>query len=523
MKILGKLDYFGPQIGIIHSGSMYKHTKITLIISIICILLIIASIFYFSRTIIWRKLPNTNYYEVYVENLQNFYVNYSTFAHFITMNNLELPNPIKFDFTSFRIIGINKNLNIYTKWDNYNLNVSEHWIYGPCNINKINGSNHYFNEIIKDSACISKYFNEYEKKYYDINETGFVWPQLTYGNITIDNSFYSIIIEKCEEDTLQLILGEGKKCKSELEIRNIIKNGTWVDFTVLDHYVNLLDFENPKNIYWLTTENIINNDALFINNLYFNPLTISSNHGYFLDQYEKTIYYEFDRNDLSCHHELPVNKNIYLNYNLYLNNKMNYYERRYNKVQDIISEIGGFANLINSFVVFFIGFYNQYLILENTKNLVYYLYKGKKLNEKEEKENKKEINKKMNDIEINTVQNLKVNTDINNSFKLNNLNEIKKDNDINLNLEKTQNVKEDGDNNIDELFEKSTDFHFCSYLIHLITFETKYPKYKIYSDFRERILKDEQIIENGITINNIIRGHKQYRQIYNIKEILKKY
>ena len=57
-------------------------------------------------------------------------------------------------------------------------------------------------------------------------------------------------------------------------------------------------------------------------------------------------------------------------------------------------------------------------------------------------------------------------------------------------------------------------------MIHLITFETKYPKYKIYSDFRERILKDEQIIENGITINNIIREHKQYNKIYNIKEIL---
>ena len=141
MKILDKLDYFGPEIGIIHQGNMYKHSKITLIVSIICIVLIIASIFYFSRTIIWRKLPNTNYYEVYVENLQNFYVNYSTFAHFITMNNLELPNPIKFDFTSFRIIGINKNLNIYTKWEKYNLNVLEHWIYGPCYINKINGSN----------------------------------------------------------------------------------------------------------------------------------------------------------------------------------------------------------------------------------------------------------------------------------------------------------------------------------------------------------------------------------------------
>ena len=148
--------------------------------------------------------------------------------------------------------------------------------------------------MIKDSACISKFQNENEKKYYDINETGFKWPQLTYGDISIDNSFYSIIIEKCEEDTLQLVLGEGQKCKSELEVRNIIKNGTWIDFAILDHYVNLLDFENPKNVYWLTTENIINNDALFINNLYFNPLTISSSHGYFLDQYEKTQYTAFD-------------------------------------------------------------------------------------------------------------------------------------------------------------------------------------------------------------------------------------
>ena len=523
MKILSKFDFLGPKIQMGHEGKVYTVSKIPLIFSLIYILLVIMSIFYFSRTIIWRKNPNTNYYEEYIETTDSFLVNSSTFVHYITMNTLEFPDPIGFDFSSFRVIGIQLNLNIYTKYHNKSLEKMDHWLYGPCDPDNDISDNQteYFKQIIENSACIKKYYSYSDKKYYDKNDTNFRWPNITYGDNLKKNEFYSIIIEKCEENTLSLILGEGKHCKSDLEIQNTVDRGVWIIFSFLDHFVNLLDYDNPKNIYWYSMENIIKNEYMLVNHLTFNPLTISRNEGFVFDKYEKTIYYEYDSNDLFSHHEQPQNYDLYINYIISLNNKMKYYERRYNKIQDIISEIGGFAGIINTIFVFLLSFYNEYIILNDTKKLIKRLYTGEK-----EKEINKKDNKNINNIENNQTfanLNLKIyNNNDNIKPELNHIDKLEKQNDNIQNLETKQTDNEDNkDNDPNSVFiEENMHFNFFSYLIHLITFEIKYPKYTIFSDFRNKVLSDEQIIKNNILLFNIVNRSKHNTKIYNFKEIL---
>ena len=59
-----------------------------------------------------------------------------------------------------------------------------------------------------------------------------------------------------------------------------------------------------------------------------------------------------------------------MNYNLLVNNKMKYYERNYQKLQDFISSIGGFAKFISFVASAIIKIYNEYTILKDTKSLI---------------------------------------------------------------------------------------------------------------------------------------------------------
>ena len=67
-----------------------------------------------------------------------------------------------------------------------------------------------------------------------------------------------------------------------------------------------------------------------------------------------------------------------MNYNLLINNKMKYYERDYQKLQDFISNIGGFAKFISFVASVIVKIFNEYTILKDTKSLISLLYNNDK-------------------------------------------------------------------------------------------------------------------------------------------------
>lgn len=94
-----------------------------------------------------------------------------------------------------------------------NLYKFDHWLYGPCNNETdTKGISHLITqEYFNKSACIKKYYNLREKNYYDINNPNFRWPIIEQGTVVYRKKFYSIIIEKCEEKTLNQIFNNKKK------------------------------------------------------------------------------------------------------------------------------------------------------------------------------------------------------------------------------------------------------------------------------------------------------------------------
>ena len=124
----------------------------------------------------------------------------------------------------FNIVGFNTFIDYYIK--DKNISNYEHWLYGKCN-NKTDteGISHLIEyKFFENSACIKKYFNSNNKQYYDIGDPNFKWPVISHGTFNPQIQFYSIIIERCREDTLNLILGEGQHCKNDKEMEDLFIN-----------------------------------------------------------------------------------------------------------------------------------------------------------------------------------------------------------------------------------------------------------------------------------------------------------
>ena len=205
------------------------------------------------------------------------------------------------DFTKFSIIGFEIHFdNIFH--NPFLLNYVNHWIYGNCNSDDIEGINYLINNnFFEKSACIKKYFDSTEQKYYNKGESKFKWPVMAHGGNNPNNQFYSIYMGKCNENVLNLILGEGHHCKNDSEIDEYFKSdGTKVlNFYFVDNNVNILNYKNPLSKYIYKIESPIYQNQYSINHLNFNPLTLETNNGLFLDNIKQEISYSFQRNDVN--------------------------------------------------------------------------------------------------------------------------------------------------------------------------------------------------------------------------------
>ena len=130
------------------------------------------------------------------------------------------------DFTIFRIIGLDTYYETYL-YDK-NLSKYDHWLYGKCNNQTdTEGISHLISyDFFEKSACIKKYFNSTEQKYYNTNEPKFKWPVISKGTNNNNYQIYNIIIDKCQKSTINLILGEDYQCKNFSEYEQLFINYT---------------------------------------------------------------------------------------------------------------------------------------------------------------------------------------------------------------------------------------------------------------------------------------------------------
>jgi len=590
-----KLDFLSPSITLYYKGEP-SHSSIasgilTIIVYSICLTFGIV----YAIQFINKDNPRVCYYNRYVEDAGEFPVNSSSMFNFIQMLDTEKNIPDKVNFDLITIIGIEQTVDIYQ--DNNDLSKYNHWIYGPCNnstdiqgIDDLVTFSHF-----TESACIRKYYNKDEKKYYDTDDKNFIWPVILHGCSHPNRTFYGIIVEKCRNDTLKFSR-DGKYCKSPDEIIKYIRARS-INFQLIDQFTDILNYTTPYRKYFYSISNGLFEETYTTNHLNLNPTKLISDEGNFFQNKIETLSYFFDLNEKIT--SSSGDSGIYVAFYFWMQNRMQYYERVYEKVQDVLSDVGGLCSIVLTIAELLNILVNQYTNLfdtqsymneiENSKlyernifklnlnnNLVninqnninklsppknisssniqnmnesnskgvlnneieIYDKKMKKIN-KRKKLKKSEIIVLNNENKyINNINNLNINNrrtggnsltykrnlisnnqekvggeqgDQSNYHLKNNANNNNKNNSNNNNKEK--NIIETK-NSIIKLT-NIKQIKFTHYLAYLISLTKCHPNLRLYSDFRIKMISEENLILSNLNINKILKKMNDENSILN--------
>ena len=465
--------------------------------------------------------------------------------------------------------------------DNYpitNLENTPHWLYGLCNNSTDTENIGYLitSEQFFSCACIRKYYDPNTKKYYNTNENKFIWPSIKHGMSNSANTFYGVIVEKCKNDELRTISGLGS-CKDIDEINNFVYSHL-ITMYLIDHYSNVLDYHKPFKKYLYTVSNMIFPNSYTVNNMNFDPLMIRSHNGIFFDNIIEELSYLFNQNEkVTMDEEIEVkdengnfeydesgNKKlestgIVSSYYFWLQNRLQYYERNYKRLQDTLSSIGGISRAVFVVAVFINSIVSNYIILLDTEELYislnipketkiikpfnkdkkilctpkrhyYYnnnyrakqasnfdrmikedveIYNFQSENERIMRNNNLNI-KRNNPFEPSRLENQNViiinNKQINKRIKFDKYQkryDIKKQN--NNNLYKTDNDK--NEENIKS--KKRNSFSFWKYLKYIICCKRKNSDILFYEDYRAKYISEEEIIHSHINLSLLINSYNK--------------
>ena len=503
------IDYLSPSITFYHNRKLSHSSILSGILSFITTIIIIILAIYYSMALIFHKNPEAFYFVRFVEDAGIYPFNSSSLFHFISIIN---HNPFatglkeELDFTKFRVVGIEKNFESYlfTK-DIKNMN---HWLYGKCdNDSDIKGIEHIIDQdFFVHSACIRKFYNFTEKKYYNTDDPNFYWPVLAHGTFSSKQLLYNIIIDKCQDDSLKEIGGEELICDSDAQIAEYFKNTLSINFNFIDEYIDMLNYKEPNKKFLFRIQNKLTQDSYFMNHLNFNPTQIKTQDGYFVDNIKEHMSIVYERNDASVY--ANDRSDIYTVYRFWLNNREQHYERSYKKVQDVISAMGGTAHIIYIFAKLLNYIYNYYIIISDTQSLLLSIQSDKNMHKKEIfKTNNNNINASyiqlLNNSEIPNPQtnitiykNKKISVSSNNKTKIRNGRNSGENNIIN-NEENTKHIIID---------DKKEEINFLHFLIYKIFCGKKESNIKIFEDFRAKIISEEEIFKTFFYIHNTVHN-----------------
>ena len=109
----------------------------------------------------------------------------------------------------------------------------------------------------------------------------------------------------------------------------------------------MLKYEDPITKYFYRITNKLDSNLYSINHLIFNPSSLKTNKGYIVDVIINDNSFRYERNEIFTYQRTG---NIYNGYSLYLNNRIEYYERSYENIEDTLSALGGIYNIIIIFL-----------------------------------------------------------------------------------------------------------------------------------------------------------------------------
>ena len=372
--IIQKFDYLSPKITLYFRGKN-KHSSIySGIITIISYLLILTCIIYYILDLTEKKNPTVYFFNRYIDDVGIFSLNSSSIFHYLNLISTGRNKNITLDFSSITIYGITRSLESYLY--NFKLAEAHHWVYDNCDpyddsIQKYN--NIIDKDVYAQSACIKKYYNPKERRYYNISESGFIWPTIEHGMANSNRTFYGIIVQKCSNNSLK------SNCKNMEYIDSYFQRYA-ISLNFIDRYTDVLNYKEPFSKYMNSvTDSLTEGSTTILNNLNFNPSIIRTHNGFFMDNVIEDKSFSFALNEKNTVNN--AGKNVIVAFFFWMQNTMIYNERHYKKVQEILSNIGGLGSFILLIGVFINSFVSHYVILIDTQDLVFNIEKinfGKK-------------------------------------------------------------------------------------------------------------------------------------------------
>ena len=539
-------DYLSPPITFYYQGA-HSHTSIISgILSIISIIIIIIFAGYYLYELISRKDLNAFYFKSFIEESGSFPLNASSFFHFISLGESYTGSDWYegVNFTEYRIIGLETYLVNYI--NDRNISHFNHWIYGICNNNSdTEGISHLINyKYFEKSGCIRKYFDSNEQKYYDIGNPKFRWPILSHGTFNYNNQFYTIIVEGCKEDTIEIILGGNQKC-----INNPLIDIRTSYFYFINHYIDVLDYKNPSIKFLDRIENGINKQNYYVNNLNIFPSIVRTHNSYIFNNVEDERAYIYERNDVMT--EINKEDKIYVAFNIWLKNTVNHYERTYKRLQDVIPKIGGINQVVIFISVCINKFYNKYIEIIDTDTLLFSSIKKRRRDRKKIIANKnidiklEELNKdNRNNLVKKSIEREKNNENLNKKME-------KNKNDINISRSRNNFVnsseelyhisnnhiksienkdKTNNNSNVNNKYNKVTSKiseekkTFYKFILFTLLCGKRYNWFGIYKNFRKKIISEEHLIKNYLIIYNLLKANENTKRFkrnsYSLKDLI---
>ena len=538
-----QIDLISPRVTFYHKGYLAHSSILSGILSIISIVLIAVIAVSFSLEIIKRENPNSSYFISFIEDAPLYQMNSTSLFHFINIVQNSYTTIYEgIDFTTFRIIGFQRHYINYLN-TNKNLKSMHHWLYGYCdNETDTEGINDLITyDFFGKTVCIKKYYNHNDNKYYDKTDPNFKWPKLDHGLFHQNNSVYNIVVERCQEETIKYVLGEGAHCRNNAQMVEYYKKTIGVRLFHLyfvDNSINVLNYTNPTNKFFYRIEATFSTETFSISNIFFNPTKIKTHNGIMMDNVIDDISYTFDRNEV--YNEEKGKTDFFIVYCFFLRNMMHYYERTYKKIQDVFSSIGGMYQIIIIFMTIINSVYNEYIILLDTDILLNNsIYNEKNLFDEKKKKFKnsvkdieKEENKKAKKFpeKKNIEKNIKeksLNQNLNSNITNNNTKskifsvseEINKKYHLNSNIFQEMNI-----NNNEKLKRQNKQNNFFYFILYQITCGKKFTTFDVYKKFRKKIISEEHLIRNHLNVYNLLKyteKKRTRRNSYQLKDLIK--
>ena len=402
--MINYIDFLSPPITLYHLERRTHTSKIGGFLVIIMLSLIISYISFLFYDLFSHKNMISIFHKKY-----QFEAGYYSFNSSSIFNFLQIFSPEnggyfdKYDSKYIRIYTTYAHSNFS---DDSNLELYDHWVFDTCQNNDIKDLDpSLFSNIVNftNSACIRYYYNSTEKKYYSLGDKNFFWPYLEHGISQKNNIYLTINVEKCNNISfLKGLLGE---CQSQKEIDEYLNKYLEIYLYFSDIQVDPTNYEYPFQKYLQLISTRIGNNKYYEENfIYYSPLKIRTKEGTFFGKIKdiSSFYYDYYRTDI-----INNNNNYFTltKYYHFMQNNVQIYERIYNNIFDLFSEIGGVIQFI-FYIFFWTNFiYNKYIIAYDTfamffsvqndkdKNIDNIIFKKKKIIKYEKLYNYNKINK----------------------------------------------------------------------------------------------------------------------------------